>query len=135
MDRKTLFLVAIVTGASMTGAFAQAKSPTDHAYADPGKLSALVKGFDKRPFLLLDVRTEEEYREGHIPGSVNLPYDGIGKGKPDFPKDDLVIVYCRSGRRSEIAAETLKALGFSDVADFGAVSRWKGALVKGLKSR
>jgi phage shock protein E len=135
MDKKALFLTAIVMGASITGAFAQAVSPENHAYASPEKLSALLKGDDKRKFLLLDVRTEEEYLEGHIPGAVNLPYDDIGKGKPDFPKDELVIVYCRSGRRSAIAAEALKALGFSEIADFGAVSRWKDPLVKGKKNR
>jgi phage shock protein E len=135
MNRKSLILILVLAGTSFGGLFAQGESPANHAYADFGKLSALVKGTDKRPFLLLDVRTKEEYLEDHIPGAVNLPYDEIDKNKPDSPKDKLIIVYCRSGRRSAIAAEALKGLGFTDIADFGAVSRWKGSLVKGPKPR
>lgn len=83
-------------------------------------------------FILLDVRTQEEYDEGHIPGAVLLPYDKIAIQAavvlPDQGKE--VIVYCRSGRRSAIAAETLAKLGYTKVADFGGISRWQGQLEK-----
>lgn len=83
-------------------------------------------------FVLLDVRTQEEYNEGHIPSAVLLPYDRIAAAAavtlPDKSKE--IIVYCRSGRRSAIAAETLGKLGYTKVADFGGISRWKGQLEK-----
>lgn len=83
-------------------------------------------------FILLDVRTPEEYQEGHIPGAVLLPYDKIAIQAavvlPDKEKE--IIVYCRSGRRSAIAAETLAKLGYMKVADFGGISRWQGQLEK-----
>lgn len=99
-------------------------------YASYEKLAALVSGADRTPFLLLDVRRADEYAAGHVPGAVNLPYDEIAAGKPDVPKDRLVIVYCHSGRRSAIAAESLAKLGFGHVADFGGIANWKGDLVK-----
>ncbi len=83
-------------------------------------------------FILLDVRTQEEYDEDHIPGAVLLPYDKIAEQAavvlPDKEKE--IIVYCRSGRRSAIAAETLVKLGYMQVADFGGISRWQGQLEK-----
>jgi phage shock protein E len=104
--------------------------PTAHPYASNEKLAGLVSGKDSVPYLLLDVRAAEEYAEGHIKSAVNLPYDQIAAGTPDVPKDRLIIVYCRSGRRSALAAESLKTLGFSDIADFGGISNWKGPLEK-----
>ncbi len=84
------------------------------------------------PVTLLDVRTRQEYDGGHIPGALLLPYDEVEQQAaallPD--KSRKIVVYCRSGRRSAIAAETLGRLGYEKVSDFGAVSRWKGELEK-----
>jgi phage shock protein E len=104
--------------------------PAAHPYASYDKLASLVSGQGSVPYLLLDVRAAEEYAEGHIKSAVNLPYDRIVAGTPDVPKDRLIIVYCRSGRRSALAAESLQKLGFSDIADFGGISNWKGSLEK-----
>ncbi|MDY4919827.1 MAG: rhodanese-like domain-containing protein [Phascolarctobacterium sp.] len=86
----------------------------------------------KEQFVLLDVRTQEEFASGHIEGAVLLPYDEVEKKAagllPD--KEKAIIVYCRSGRRSAIAAESLRGLGYKDVRDFGGVNRWQGQLVK-----
>lgn len=84
----------------------------------------------KENFVLLDVRTPEEFAEGHIGGSVLLPYDEVEqKAAGMLPeKEKAIIVYCRSGRRSAIAADALRGLGYKDVKDFGGISRWKGAL-------
>lgn len=109
---------------------ASSDKPTSHTYASNAKLAALLDGTDKTPYLLLDVRTEAEYDEGHIPGAVLLPFDQIGPGKPDVPKDRLIIIYCRSGRRSATAAETLKGLGFTNLADFGGLTNWRGVVEK-----
>ena len=84
----------------------------------------------KENFVLVDVRTPEEFAEGHIAGAVLLPYDEVEqKAAGMLPeKEKAIIVYCRSGRRSAIAADALRGLGYKDVKDFGGISRWKGVL-------
>ena len=84
----------------------------------------------KENFVLLDVRTPEEFAEGHIRGSVLLPYDQVEQKTASlFPNNDKpIIAYCSSGRRSAIAAVTLRGLGYKDVKDFGGISRWQGEL-------
>jgi rhodanese-related sulfurtransferase len=71
---------------------------------------------------VVDVRTPEEFAEGHLPGAVNVPYDEIERRVSEVgPKDGPVLLYCRSGRRSRIAAEALRELGYSKVYD---AQRW-----------
>ena len=86
----------------------------------------------KENFVLLDVRTQEEFDAGHIPTAILLPYDEINlKAATVLPdKEKEIVVYCRSGRRSAIAKKALVELGYKDVKDFGGISRWQGELVK-----
>ena len=83
-------------------------------------------------FVLLDVRTQEEFDAGHIAGAILLPYDEINlKAATVLPeKEKEIVLYCRSGRRSAIAKKALLELGYKDVEDFGGINRWKGELVK-----
>ncbi len=83
--------------------------------------------------VLLDVRTDEEYASAHIPGALLLPYDRIDAGTVSVipAKDSVVVVYCRSGRRSAIAAKALAALGFSHVYDLGGIQDWPYDTVSG----
>lgn len=75
--------------------------------------------------ILLDVRTQEEYDGGHIPGAVCFPNEDILPELPlPFEKDAEILVYCRSGRRSAEAAEKLKHMGYANVADFGGIQSW-----------
>lgn len=65
---------------------------------------------------ILDVRSKEEYSNGHFPNSINLPYDSINeKNVSNFSKNKNVLVYCRSGRRAKIAADKLSSLGFTSI--------------------
>jgi len=80
--------------------------------------------------LLLDVRTIEEYADGHIPGSVLKPYDEIAASFAEADTSRPIAVYCRSGRRSAIAVETLLAMGYTNVSDLGGITGWKGPLEK-----
>jgi len=83
--------------------------------------------------VLLDVRTAEEFATGRIRGAKLLPYDEIDEAsaRKFIPaKDSPVIIYCRSGRRSAIAAEALRDLGYSRVYDMGGVNSWRYGLVK-----
>ena len=76
--------------------------------------------------IILDVREQDEFDAGHIPGAVLLPYTEIdalaAEMLPD--KDAQILVYCRSGRRSKIAAESLAKLGYTDVKEFGGIIDW-----------
>lgn len=76
--------------------------------------------------ILLDVRTIEEYNEGHIPSSILIPYDDIvEQAKTKLPdKSSTIFVYCRSGRRSKIATEALIANGYTNVYDLGGIIDW-----------
>ena len=77
-------------------------------------------------YVILDVRTESEYAEGHIKGAVLIPDTEIGKRaeKELTDKEQLILVYCRSGRRSKNAAEELANLGYTNVKEFGGIISW-----------
>lgn len=82
--------------------------------------------------VILDVRTQEEFAEGHIDGALLMPYTEIpALAEKQLPeKDALILVYCRSGRRSAIAAQSLVDLGYTQVKDFGGINDWPYDIVK-----
>ncbi len=83
--------------------------------------------------IILDVRSYAEYAERHIPGAICIPNDTIGKEEiaqlPD--KDQRIMVYCRSGRRSKQAAAKLALLGYTDIVEIGGINDWPGETVSG----
>ena len=83
-------------------------------------------------YIILDVRRHDEYAEGHIPGAINVPNEEIGTAEiPELPdKAQLILVYCRSGRRSKEASEKLVKLGYTGVVEFGGILDWKGEIEK-----
>ena len=84
-------------------------------------------------YIILDVRTTSEFAEKHIPGAINIPNETIGSEQiPELPdKDQLILVYCRSGNRSKRASEKLVALGYTNVVEFGGIIDWPGETVSG----
>ena len=80
----------------------------------------------EKGYVILDVRTQEEYDEGHIPGAIVIPHEEIEEKAEDVltDKDQLLLVYCRSGRRSKIAAEALVELGYTNIKEFGGILDW-----------
>jgi rhodanese-related sulfurtransferase len=82
--------------------------------------------------IVLDVRTAEEFAEGHIKGAILLPNDEVAsKAASVLPdKNQVILVYCRSGRRSALAANELVALGYTRVFDFGGIISWPYETVK-----
>ena len=84
-------------------------------------------------YILLDVRRDDEFEEGHIPGAINIPNESIGKEEiaelPD--KDQTIYVYCRSGNRSKQASQKLVDLGYTDVIEFGGIIDYSGEIEKG----
>lgn len=83
-------------------------------------------------YIIIDARTQEEYDEGHIPGAILIPeYEIADRAEKELPdKDQLILVYCRSGRRSKIAAEELVKLGYTNVKEFGGIIDWGYEIVK-----
>ena len=83
-------------------------------------------------YIIIDARTQEEYDQGHIPGAIMIPeYEIADRAEKELPdKDQLILVYCRSGRRSKIAAEELVKLGYTNVKEFGGIIDWEYEIVK-----
>ena len=83
-------------------------------------------------YIIIDARTQEEYDQGHIPGAILIPEYEIATRAEKEPhdKNQLILVYCRSGRRSKIAAEELVKLGYTNVKEFGGINDWKYEIVK-----
>ena len=77
-------------------------------------------------YIILDVRTQEEYDQGHIPGAIVISHEKISEKAEEVltDKDQLILVYCRSGRRSKIAAEALVELGYTNIKEFGGIIDW-----------
>ena len=77
-------------------------------------------------YIILDTRTQEEYDEAHIPGAIVIPHDEITDRVEEelTDKDQLLLVYCRSGRRSKLAAEALVELGYTNIKEFGGIIDW-----------
>ena len=77
-------------------------------------------------YIILDVRTQDEYDQGHIPGAILIPDTEIKAKAEDVltDKDQLILVYCRSGRRSKLAAEALVELGYTNIKEFGGIIDW-----------
>ena len=77
-------------------------------------------------YIILDVRTQEEYDEGHIPGAIVISHEEITEKAEEMltDKNQLILVYCRSGRRSKIAAEALVELGYTNIKEFGGIIDW-----------
>ena len=77
-------------------------------------------------YVILDVREQEEYDAAHIPGAILIPYTQIQDKAEEVltDKDQLILVYCRSGRRSKIAAEALVELGYTNIKEFGGILDW-----------
>ena len=80
----------------------------------------------EKGYIILDVRTQEEYEEGHIPGAVLIPDTEVeARAEGELPdKDQLILVYCRSGRRSKLAAQILVKLGYTNIKEFGGIIDW-----------
>ena len=80
----------------------------------------------REDYIILDTRTREEYDESRIPGAILIPHDEILEKAEDVlaDKDQLILVYCRSGRRSKLAAENLVKLGYTNIKEFGGIIDW-----------
>ena len=97
---------------------------------DGAKAKALIDS--ESGYIIIDARTQEEYDQGHIPEAILIPeYEIADRAEKELPdKNQLILVYCRSGRRSKIAAEELVKLGYTNVKEFGGIIDWEYEIVK-----
>ena len=116
-------IAALVFLVAISGCSAEEKGSV-YMNINAEKAKEMMDGLEK--FVLLDARSEEEFSEGHIPGAIVIPHDEIEeRAEAEIPEKDVpVFVYCRSGRRSKIAAEALVSLGYSEVYEFGGIIDW-----------
>lgn len=86
----------------------------------------------EKKYVIIDARTEDEFAEGHIEGAILIPeYEIKDRAEKELPdKDALILVYCRSGRRSKIASEELVRLGYTNVKEFGGIIDWPYEIVR-----
>ena len=114
----------------LAGCAAETKENT---YRQVGMEEAMAIMEQESGYVILDVRRIDEFAEKHIPGAINIPNEEIGEEPiPQLPdKDQLILVYCRSGNRSKQASEKLVALGYTNVVEFGGIIDWPGEVVTG----
>ena len=110
-----------------------AVQPEKSTYRQINAEEAAAMMEEESGYLILDVRTAEEYIQKHIPGAINVPNEIIGtEDIPELPdKEQLILVYCRSGNRSKQAAEKLVKLGYTNIVEFGGIHDWTGETVSG----
>ena len=123
MKKLIIFLLAVM----MLTACGQAKENDQGAvYVNITAEEAKEIMDTEEGYVILDVREQDEYDAGHISGAILIPYTQIeAKANEMLPdKDQLILVYCRSGRRSKIAAEALAELGYTNIKEFGGILDW-----------
>lgn len=150
MHRRTFLIAAslasIVSLAGLTGCFGAAAGSNDNGNGNGnGNESNATNGSSdsssyqqvdtetakelmdtEDDYVILDVRTQAEYDEGHIPGAILIPHDTVTTAAEDAlpDKGQLILVYCRSGNRSKQASQTLVDLGYTNVVEFGGINSW-----------
>ena len=128
-------LLVSCTNNNSIGIIGGADGPTAVIVADKGEKNTYIQISAKeakeimdtaKDYIILDTREQDEFDEGHIPGAMLIPYTEIpDKAEGMIPdKDKLILVYCRSGRRSKIAADSLVSLGYTNVMEFGGIIDW-----------
>ena len=130
------FLFTSCTGEQNSSSTAQNTNSntdyTDKAYRQITMNEAASIMKSEKDYIILDVRRPDEFSEGHIPNAINVPNEIIGTSEiselPD--KDQLILVYCRSGRRSKEASQKLVDLGYTNIVEFGGILDWSGETVK-----
>ena len=120
-----LFVVLLLTGCAVS-------TDKDVTYTQITMSEAVEMMESESDYIILDVRRPDEFATGHIPNAINIPNESIGTDEiselPD--KDQLILVYCRSGNRSKQASQKLVKLGYSNVVEFGGINDWKGEIEK-----
>ena len=126
-------LIPILLSALMFTGCAGTGNNQTNTYRQISMDEAVTMMAQETGYIILDVRRPDEFAAGHIPNAINVPNESIGTSEiPELPdKDQLIMVYCRSGRRSKEASEKLVKLGYTNIVEFGGILDWKGETVTG----
>ena len=129
-----LTAVLILTGCGSSADDKPAGDKKTYRQVSPEEAAAMMEGEEK--YIILDVRTQEEYETAHIPGAICIPNETIGtEDIPELPdKEQLILVYCRSGNRSKQASEKLAKQGYTNIVEFGGINSWTGETVSGSEA-
>ena len=129
-----LTAVLILTGCGSSADDKTAGDKKTYRQVSPEEAAAMME--EETDYIILDVRTQEEYETAHIPGAICIPNETIGTGDiPELPdKDQLILVYCRSGNRSKQASEKLAKQGYTNIVEFGGINSWTGKTVSGSEA-
>ena len=129
MKRIVLLVLSVVM---MLSGCALTNSSPSASYTQITQEEAKEKMKKDDGHIIIDVRRQDEYDEGHIPGAVLIPNESITDKQPEeLPElDRIILVYCRSGRRSKEASQKLADIGYTHVYEFGGINTWTGEIVK-----
>ena len=106
-------------------------SKQEASYQQISMAEAKDRMLQSSDYMIVDVRTVEEYNEGHIPGAINIPNESITAAPSELPdKDQVLYVYCRSGNRSKQASSKLAKLGYTNIYEMGGISSWPDEIEK-----
>ena len=129
-----LTAVLILTGCGSSADDKTAGDKKTYRQVSPEEAAAMME--EETDYIILDVRTQEEYETAHIPGAICIPNETIGtEDIPELPdKEQLILVYCRSGNRSKQASEKLVNQGYTNIVEFGGINSWTGETVSGSEA-
>ena len=136
MRKRVFFLFAILAICLLVGCTAEKTSKDHEAESEPTyhqisqeEAKEMMSRDDGH--VVVDVRRQDEYDEGHIPGAILIPNESIGcdspEALPDY--DQIILIYCRSGNRSKQAAQKLAEMGYTNIYEFGGIIDWTGEIV------
>ena len=125
------FIIFLFSFLLLAGCAAPAQSGASYRQISMDEAITMMQ--KENDYIILDVRTPEEFAEKHIPDAINIPNETIGTEEiPELPdKEQLILVYCRSGNRSKQASEKLVRLGYTNIVEFGGINDWPGETVSG----
>ena len=123
---KWRYVLCILVCLLLTACAASTPTPQQEVYLNISPEEAKVLMDTQEDYVILDVRTQEEFDTGHIPGAVLIPNTEIAdRAEQELPnKDQLLLVYCRSGNRSKQASQILVELGYTNIREFGGINDW-----------
>ena len=135
--RKNIFVILAMimilglVGCGKDAAAGQAQNVNEASYTQISMDEAVIMMEEETDYIIVDVRRPDEFADKHIPNAINVPNETIGEDEiPELPnKDQIILVYCRSGNRSKQASKKLAALGYTKVYEFGGINDWKGETV------
>ena len=130
---KKMIPMLLLLSLALTGCAASAPTtvPEANTYLQITMQQAVEMMEKEENYIILDVRTHEEFAAGHIPGAIVIPNETIGTEEiPQLPdQNQLIMVYCRSGNRSKQASNKLVKLGYTNIVEFGGIIDWPGEVV------